>query len=87
VQGGGNNQLSTRPSLPERGTRFEAVEGIFGLPSIDCLGCEFGGIVEKLGESQYSIRGEVIADRYFDSIPVSVSGILNINGSTINGNP
>jgi hypothetical protein len=85
AQGGSDNQLSTRPSLPELGTRFEAVEGIFSLPSIDCLGCEFGGIVEKLSESQYSIRGEVVADSISTVIPVSVSGILNINGSAING--
>jgi len=61
------------------------VGGIFSLPSIDCLGCEFRGIVEKLSESQYSIRGEVVADSVSTIIPVSVLGTLNIHGSAING--
>lgn len=85
AQGSSNNQSSTQPSLPELGTRFEAVGGIFSLPSIDCLGCEFRGIVEKLSESQYSMRGEVVADSVSTIIPVSVLGTLNIHGSAING--
>jgi hypothetical protein len=82
---GSSIQSSTRPSLAEPGTRFEAVGGIFSLPSIDCLGCEFRGIVEKLSESQYSIRGEVVVDSISTIIPVSVLGTLNVNGSSING--
>ena len=82
---GSNNQSSTQPSLPELGTRFEAVGGIFSLPSIDCLGCEFRGIVEKLSESQYTMRGEVVVDSVSTIIPVSVLGTLNVNGSAING--
>ena len=85
VQGSSNNQSSTQPSLPELGTRFEAVGGIFSLPSIDCLGCEFRGIVEKLSESQYTMRGEVVVDSVSTIIPVSVLGTLNVNGSSING--
>ena len=86
AQGSSNNQSSTRPSLPELGTRFEAVEGIFSLPSIDCLGCDFRGIVAKLSETQYSINGGVVAaDSISTVIPVSVSGTMNINGSAING--
>jgi hypothetical protein len=86
AQGSSDNQSSTRPSLPEPGIRFEAVKGIFSLPSIDCLGCEFRGIVEKLSETQYSINGGVIAaDSISTVIPVSVSGTMNINGSAING--
>jgi hypothetical protein len=85
VQGSSNNQSSTQPSLPELGTRFEAVGGIFSLPSIDCLGCEFRGIVQKLSESQYSMRGEVVVDSVSTIIPVSVLGTLNIRGSAING--
>jgi hypothetical protein len=61
------------------------VGGIISLSSIDCLGCEFRGIVEKLGEFQYSIRGEVVADNISTIIPVSVLGKLNVNGSAING--
>ena len=80
-----NIQSSARPSLAELGTRFEAVGAIFSLSSIDCLGCEFRGIVENLGESQYSIRGEVVADRISTIIPVSILGTLNVNGSSING--
>ena len=81
-----NNQSSTRPSLPERGTRFEAVGGIFSLPSIDCLGCEFRGIVEKLSETQYNINGGVVAaDSISTAIPIIVSGKMNINGSAIGG--
>lgn len=82
---GSSIQSSTRPSLAELGTRFEAVGGIISLSSIDCLGCEFRGIVEKLGEFQYSIRGEVVADSISTIIPVSVLGTLNVNGSAING--
>jgi hypothetical protein len=52
---------------------------------MDCLGCEFRGIVEKLSESQYSIRGEVVVDSISTIIPVSVLGSLNVNGSSING--
>jgi hypothetical protein len=85
VHGSSNNQSSTQSSLPELGTRFEAGGGIFSLPSIDCLGCEFRGIVEKLSESQYSIRGEVVVDSISTIIPVSVLGTLNVNGSAING--
>jgi hypothetical protein len=81
---GSSIQSSARPSLAELGTRFEAVGAIFSLSSMDCLGCEFRGIVEKLGESQYSIRGEVVAD-ISTIIPVSVLGTLNVNESTING--
>ena len=82
---GSSIQSSARPSLAELGTRFEAVGAIFSLSSIDCLGCEFRGIVEKLGEFQYSIRGEVVADSISTIIPVSVLGTLNVNGSAING--
>lgn len=85
AQGSSNNQSSTQPSLPEFGTRFEAVGGIFSLPSIDCLGCEFRGIVEKLSNSQYSMRGEVVADGVSTIMPVSVLGTLNVHGSAING--
>ena len=85
AQGSSNNQSSTQPSLPELGTRFEAVGGIFSLASIDCLGCEFRGIDEKLSESQYSMRGEVVADSVSTIIPVSVLGTFNIHGSAING--
>ena len=80
-----NIQSSARPSLAELGTRFEAVGAIFSLSSIDCLGCEFRGIVENLGESQYSIRGEVVVDRISTIMPVSILGTLNVNGSSING--
>lgn len=82
---GSSIQSSARPSLAELGTRFEAVGAIFSLSSIDCLGCEFRGIVENLGESQYSIRGEVVEDRISTIIPVSILGTLNVNGSSING--
>jgi hypothetical protein len=82
---GSSIQSSTRPSLAELGTRFEAVGGIISLSSIDCLGCEFRGIVEKLGEFQYSIRGEVVADSISTIIPVSVLGTLNVNRSMLNG--
>jgi hypothetical protein len=61
------------------------VGGIFSLPSIGCLGCEFRGIVEKLSQSQYTIRGEVVADSISTIIPVLVLGTLNIHGSAING--
>jgi hypothetical protein len=50
-----SNQTAAQPGLPELGTRFEAMGGIVSLPSMDCLGCEFRGIVEKVSESQYSI--------------------------------
>lgn len=82
---GSNIQSSARPNLAELGTRFEAVGAIFSLSSIDCLGCEFRGIVENLGESQYSIRGEVVVDRISTIIPVSILGTVNVNGSSING--
>jgi hypothetical protein len=82
---GSSIQSSARPSLAEPGTRFEAVGAIFSLSSKDCLGCEFRGIVENLGESQYSIRGEVVVDRISTIIPVSILGTLNVNGSSING--
>jgi hypothetical protein len=82
---GSRNQPPTQPSLPELGTRFEAVGGIFSLPSINCLGCEFRGIVEKLSEFQYSMHGEVEVNSISTIIPVSVLGTLNINGSAING--
>lgn len=85
AQGSSNNQSLTRPSLAEVGTRFEAVGAIFSLPSMDCLGCEFRGIVEKLTESEYSIRGEVVVDSISTIIPVSVLGSLDVNGSSING--
>ena len=85
AQGSSNNQSLTRPSLAEVWTRFEAVGAIFSLSSMDCLGCEFRGIVEKLNESQYSIRGEVVVDSISTIIPVSVLGSLNVNGSSING--
>ena len=85
AQGSNNNQSLTRPSLAEVGTRFEAVGAIFSLSSMDCLGCEFRGIVEKLNESQYSIHGEVVVDSISTIIPVSVLGSLNVNGSSING--
>ena len=78
-------QSSAQPSLAELGTRFEAVGGIFSLSSTDCLGCEFRGIVENLGESHYSIRGEVVVDRISTIIPVSILGTLNVNGSSIDG--
>lgn len=82
---GSSIQSSARPSLAELGTRFEAVGAIFSLSSIDCLGCEFRGIIENLGESQYSIRGEVVVDRISTIIPVSILGTVNVNGSSING--
>ena len=82
---GSSNQSSTQPRLAELGTRFEAVGGIISLSSIDCLGCEFRGIVEKLGEFQYSIRGEAVAESISTIIPVSILGTLNVNGSAING--
>lgn len=85
AQGSSNNQSLTRPSLAEVGTKFEAVGAIFSLSSMDCLGCEFRGIVEKLNESQYSIRGEVVVDSISTIIPVSVLGSLNVNGSSLNG--
>lgn len=80
-----SNKLASEQSLTQLGTRFEAVGGIISLPSIDCLGCEFKGIVEKLSETQYSIRGEVAVEGISSIIPVSVLGTLNIDGSMING--
>lgn len=85
AQGSSNNQSLIQPSLAEVGTKFEVVGAIFSLSSMDCLGCEFRGIVEKLNESQYSIRGEVVVDSISTIIPVSVLGSLNVNGSSING--
>lgn len=82
---GSSHNLVSEQSLPELETRFEAVGGIFSIPSIDCLGCEFRGIVEKVSESQYSIQGEVVIDSTTSVIPVSVLGTLNISGSAING--
>jgi hypothetical protein len=82
---GSNNKLASEQSLTQLGTRFEAVGGIISLPSIDCLGCEFRGIVEELSETQYSIRGEVAVEGISSIIPVSVLGTLNIDGSMING--
>jgi hypothetical protein len=79
------NQAANQLSLTKLGTRFEAVGGIFSLPSINCLGCEFRGMIEKLSESQYSIRGEVVADSISTIIPVSVLGTLNVNRSMLNG--
>ena len=53
---------------------------------MDCLGCEFRGIVEKLSGTKYSINGGVVAaDSISTVIPVSVSGTMNINGSVIDG--
>lgn len=82
---GSSNKLASEQSLTQLGTRFEAVGGIISLPSIDCLGCEFRGIVEKLSETQYSIHGEVAVEGISSIIPVSVLGTLNIDGSMING--
>ena len=82
---GSNNKLASKQSLPQLGTRFEAMGGIISLPSLDCLGCEFRGIVEKLSETQYSIRGEVAVEGISSIMPVSVLGTLNIDGSMING--
>jgi hypothetical protein len=82
---GSSNKLASELSLTQLGTRFEAVGGIISLPSIDCPGCEFRGIVEKLSETQYSIRGEVAVESISSIMPVSVLGTLNIDGSMING--
>lgn len=82
---GSSNKLASEQSLTQLGTRFEAVGGIISLLSIDCLGCEFRGIVEKLSETQYSILGEVAVEGISSIIPVSVLGTLNIDGSMING--
>ena len=79
------DQAADQPGLTKLGTRFEAVGGIFSLSSINCLGCEFRGMIEKLSESQYSIRGEVVADSISTIIPVSVLGTLNVNRSILNG--
>jgi hypothetical protein len=80
AEGGISNQSSTQPSLPEIGTRFEAVRGIFSLPSINCLECEFRGMVEKSTSSQYNMRGEVVGDSVSIIIPVLVLGTLDIHG-------
>jgi hypothetical protein len=82
---GSSNRSASEQSLPELETRFEAVGGIFSLPSINCLGCEYRGIVERVSESQYGIRGEVVVEGISSIIPVSVLGTLNISGSAING--
>jgi hypothetical protein len=82
---GSSHKLVFEQILAELETRFEAVGGIFSLPSIDCLGCEFRGIVEKVSESQYSIQGEVVVESTSSIIPVSVLGTLNISDSAING--
>jgi hypothetical protein len=82
---GSSHKSVSEQSLPGLETRFEAVGGIFSLPSINCLGCEFRGIVEKVSESQYSIQGEVVVESTPSIIPVSVLGTLNISGSAING--
>jgi hypothetical protein len=60
--------------------------GGLSLPSIDPLGCEFRGIVEKLNDTQYRILGEVMVGGISSIMLVSISGTLNIDGSTINGN-
>jgi hypothetical protein len=80
-----SSQAANQLGLTKLETRFEAVGGIFSLPSINCLGCEFRGMIEKLSESQYSIRGEVVADSISTIIPVSVLGTLNVNRSMLNG--
>jgi hypothetical protein len=56
--------------------------GLISPPSIDCLGCEFKGIVEKLNETQYRVLGEVMVGGISSIMPVSVLGTLNIDGST-----
>ena len=83
---GSSNKLASKQSLSHLGTRFEAMGGLISLPSIDCLGCEFRGIVEILNETQYRVLGEVMVGGISSIMPVSVSGTLNIDGSTINGN-
>jgi hypothetical protein len=85
AEGSISNQSSTQPSLPEIGTSFEAVGGIFSLPSINCLECEFRGIVEKSTASTYNVRGEVVGDSVSIIIPVLILGTLTIHGSAING--
>jgi hypothetical protein len=85
TKGSNSNLSSTQLSMPEIGTRFEAVGGTFGLPSITCFECEFRGIIEKSTTSQYNMRGEVVGDSVSVIIPVLVLGTLNIDGSTING--
>jgi hypothetical protein len=85
AEGSISNRSSTQPSLPEIGTRFEAVGGIFSLPSINCLECEFRGMVEKSTSSQYNMRGEVVGDSVSIIIPVLVLGTLTIHGSAISG--
>jgi len=85
AEGSNSNQSSTQPSLPEIGTSFEAVGGIFSLPSINCLECEFRGIVEKATASTYNVRGEVVGDSVSITIPVLILGTLTIHGSAING--
>jgi hypothetical protein len=83
---GSNNKLVSKQSLSHLGTRFEAMGGLISLPSIDCLGCEFRGIVEKLNETQYRVLGEVMVGGISSIMPVSVLGTLNVDGSTIKGN-
>jgi hypothetical protein len=85
VKGSNSNHSSTQPSTPEIGTRFEAVGGIFSLPSINCHECKFRGIVEKSTSSQYNMRGELVGDSVSIIIPVLVLGSLNMHGSEING--
>jgi hypothetical protein len=85
AEGSNSNQSSTQPSMPEIGTRFEAVRGTFSLPSLNCRECEFRGIVEKSTTSQYNMRGEVVGDSVSIIIPVLVLGTLNIHGSAIDG--
>lgn len=85
AEGSSSNPSSNQPSLSENGSRFEAVGGIFSLSFIDCLGCEFRGIVEKSTASQYNMRGEVVGGSVSIIMPVSVLGTLNIHGSVING--
>lgn len=79
--------MSSEQSLSRLGTRFEALGGLISLPSFDCLGCEFRGIVERLNENetQYSVLGEVVIRGISSIMPVSVLGTLNIDDSTING--
>lgn len=83
---GSNNKSFSNQSLSQLGTRFEAMGGFISIPSIDCLGCEFKGIVEKLNDTQYGILGEVMVGGISSIMPVSISGTFNIDGSTINGN-
>jgi hypothetical protein len=83
---GSNDKLVSKQSHSLLGTRFEAMGGLISLTSIDCLGCEFKGIIEKLNETQYRVLGEVMVGGISSIMPVSVLGTLDIDGSTINGN-